>query len=375
MNTLIKKTYSNIKNIPGWKTKRKIIIFSVDDFGNIRIASNEARKNLGIAGLNINDSRFDQFDGLEKAEDLSMLFDVLTSVKDLNGNFAVFTPYTNIANIDFEGVINNNYQTYKYELLPTTLKKLPGYEGTWELWKQGIENNIFCPQFHGREHINVKIFNELLQQKNPLLLACLNNRSYTGLPLTFYKTINYNETYCFDSFDENEELKIQIKDGLTQFENIFGYKASNFTSPGAYQNEILDKTFYDYGIKFIDAVFMKKTHQGKGIYNNQIIYWGKRKNNLTYFLRNAVFEPTLLEYDDNVNSCLKEIETAFFWGKPANISSHRVNFSGVLDINNRKKGLSSLKNLLTAITKRWPDAEFMSASELGNLISKNNFNL
>lgn len=370
LNDLTKKINSNIKNIAGWRTKRKIVIFSVDDYGNIRVASNKARKNLGDAGLNINDSRFDQFDGLEKADDLSMLFDVLTSVKDCKGKFAVFTPYANIANIDFEGIIRDNYQSYKYELLPITLNKLPGYEGTWEMWKQGIENNIFCPQFHGREHINIKIFNDLLKNKSPLLMACLENKSYTGLPLDLYKNINYNETYCFENFEENKELEIQIQDGLKQFENIFGYKATNFTSPGAYQNEILDNVLSDSGIKFVDSVFLKKTHQGNSKYNNGIIYWGKQKNNLTYFLRNAVFEPTQYDNDDQVNSCIKEIETAFLWGKPANISSHRINFSGVLDSNNREKGITSLKKLLKKIIQKWPDVEFMSASELGNLILK-----
>ena len=41
----------NAKNIVGWKTKRKIIVLSVDDYGNVRLASREARKTLDKAGI------------------------------------------------------------------------------------------------------------------------------------------------------------------------------------------------------------------------------------------------------------------------------------------------------------------------------------
>jgi len=67
---------------------------------------------------------------------------------------------------------------------------------------------------------------------------------------------------------------------------------------------------------------------------------------------------------------MKQIEAAFLWNKPAIISSHRVNFCGHIDENNRKKGLTSLKQLLDEIVKRWPDVEFMSADELGDTILK-----
>ena len=30
---------NHIKNISGWRTNRKIIVFSVDDYGNVRLSS------------------------------------------------------------------------------------------------------------------------------------------------------------------------------------------------------------------------------------------------------------------------------------------------------------------------------------------------
>lgn len=61
----------------------------------------------------------------------------------------------------------------------------------------------------------------------------------------------------------------------------------------------------------------------------------------------------------------------FFWNKPANISSHRVNFCGYIDDKNRGKGINDLKKLLQKIVQKYPDVEFMSAGELGELILNN----
>ena len=55
---------------------------------------------------------------------------------------------------------------------------------------------------------------------------------------------------------------------------------------------------------------------------------------------------------------------AFRMHKPAHISSHRVNYSGHIDAQNRNIGLKKLKILLSEITRKWPDVEFISGQEL-----------
>jgi len=68
--------------------------------------------------------------------------------------------------------------------------------------------------------------------------------------------------------------------------------------------------------------------------------------------------------DDGLATCLSGIETAFKYRKPAIISNHRAAFVGGIDPANRDKGLSALNKLLKAIITQWPDAEFISAAEL-----------
>ena len=115
--------FSNLKNALGWKTNRKIIVFSVDDYGNVRLNSTEARKNMDEVGMKIY-SRFDALDTLETKQDLEQLYEVLESVKDKNGNPAIFTPFTLPCNINFEKMEAEDFQEFHFEPLPETYKKL-----------------------------------------------------------------------------------------------------------------------------------------------------------------------------------------------------------------------------------------------------------
>src|SRR5699024_5940038 len=184
----------NAKNLIGWKTDRKIIVFSVDDYGNVRLDSKAARKELNKAGIPVI-SRFDAFDTLETKEDLEALYEVLTSAKDKNGNNAVFTPFALPCNINFEKMRETGYKKYYYELLPMTFEKLSiqqpsAYKGAWALLQEGIGKGLMVPLFHGREHLNLKALEEKLAVKDKEVLAALENRSYTSISSNGYKTIS-----------------------------------------------------------------------------------------------------------------------------------------------------------------------------------------
>ncbi|MFM2360458.1 MAG: hypothetical protein RLY16_2451 [Bacteroidota bacterium] len=354
----------NIKNIRGWKTRRKIVVISVDDYGNVRVDSKQAREKMDKAGLKCL-SRFDKFDSLENEDDLQALYETLTSVKDKFGQPAVFTSFAVPVNIDFEKVAASEFSAYHYELLPDTLKKLNGYEKVYALLKEGIKHKLLVPQFHGREHLNLKVFSEKLKQKDPELITALKNRSYTSISSSGYPTINYTAAFDFDQFDENFSFDPIIKDGLAAFEKVYGFKSTHFNPPGGREHPHIHKALKDCGVNFIDTPLVKREHQGQGVYKKEIFYNGK-KNALgqTYMVRNCVFEPTSDIGIDWSSYCLKQVETAFRWKAPAIISSHRVNFCGQVDEANRQIGLASLKQLLIKITKKWPDVEFMTATEL-----------
>lgn len=375
LNKIKTELFLNLKNQVGWRTKRKIVAFSVDDYGNVRVDSKQARENMDIAGLKIH-SRFDAFDALENKEDLEILFDALTSVKDKNGRNAVFTPFAVPCNIDFERMETEGYQQYQYELLPKTYEKLSGlqpeaYEGVWDLWQEGIAKGLLAPQFHGREHLNLKVFEEKLEKRNFEVLTSLKNRSYTSISNSGYPAISVTAAFDFIDLKETEKFDFIIKDGLNAFEKVFNKRAIHFCPPAAKDHPLMYKSLHESGIKFIDTGLIKKHKLDKGKFKRSINYTSK-KNSLgqIFFVRNVVFEPTEERGFSWVDFTLNQIEAAFRWNRPAIVSSHRVNFSGHIDPKNREKGISSLKELIKKVVKRWPDVEFLSTAELGALVSK-----
>ena len=364
-----RKLIGNLKNVPGWRTKRKIVVFSIDDFGNIRMASSQARQELAKAGLNVEQNRFDQYDSLETAEDLRQLFDALSSVRDKHGRHAVITAFALPANIDFDAMRQSGYQRFQYELLPDTLARLQHYDGTWTQWQLGIKEKIFVPQFHGREHINISFLMTLLAKRDPEIIQCFANSSYGGISPRSDTHTDYASAFAFNDFSENDELEKLVLDGLDVFRKVFGYSAEHFNSPGGREHHILERTLAEGGIRFIDTDMVKREHQGHGKFRRRLHYLGEKNGyGQTYLIRNCVFEPLLDK--DCVESCLTEIATAFRWNKPANISSHRVNFCGYIDPGVRAHGLRMLRELLKKIVQNWPDVEFVSTVELGNLIVK-----
>lgn len=365
----------NLKNSFGPKTNRKIIVFSVDDYGNVRLDSAKARANMDQAGMKIY-SRFDQLDTLETRQDLEELFRVLSSVKDKNGKNAVFTPFALPCNIDFERMAADNYQQYYYELLPVTYEKLANlqpeaYSGAWDLWKYGIAKGWMKPQFHGREHLNLHVFKDKLEKKDIELLTALKNRSFTSISDEGYPSMSSMAAFDFWDPNENDNLIPVIKDGLQKFEAVYGYKSNHFTPPVYSIHHSLFPILKENGIDYIDLGLIRKEHQGFSKYKTELNYTGKKtKEGINIMVRNVVFEPTEDRGINWVTFAMKQIEAAFRWNKPAIISSHRVNFCGHIDVKNRESGLSVLENLLKEIVKKWPDAEFMSADQAGEILSK-----
>ncbi|WP_309640391.1 hypothetical protein [Flavobacterium sp.] len=371
---LLGSIFMNLKNTIGWKTSRKIVVFSVDDYGNVRVNSKEARSKMDEVGMKIY-SRFDALDTLETKQDLEQLYEVLSSVKDKNNRSAVFTPFALPCNIDFETMESEDFQQFHFEMLPVTYQKLAtqqpeAYQGAWDLWQTGIEKGYLKPQFHGREHLNLHIFNDKLKKRDAELLTALKNKSYTSISDDEYPTMSSTAAFDFWDVKENETLAPMIEEGLNLFEKVYGYR-SNYCTPPVYNiHHSLFRTLHKNGVRFIDFGLVRKEHQGFNQYKTSFNFIGKNtKQGLSIMVRNVVFEPTEDRGIDWVAFTMKQIDTAFRWSKPAIISSHRVNFCGHIDPKNREKGLHTLKRLLQEIVKKWPDVEFMAADELAETLA------
>ena len=91
---------------------------------------------------------------------------------------------------------------------------------------------------------------------------------------------------------------------------------------------------------------------------------GMQSDNQSYTVRNCLFEPALFGTDGSIDSCVQQISSAFRWGQPAIISSHRVNYMSRIDESNRNVNLKLLDELLDRIQQCWPDAVFLSSDQI-----------
>uniref|UniRef100_UPI00404A28E4 polysaccharide (de)acetylase n=1 Tax=Flavobacterium sp. TaxID=239 RepID=UPI00404A28E4 len=366
---MIKKIIKNVSNIYGWSTNRKIIVIESDDWGSIRMSSNESYNALIKAGVVLSKGaggRYNKYDTLASKEDLSSLFEVLSSVKDSNNNAGKLSAMSLLTNPNFEKIKQDNFQKYHYELYTQTLERY-GRADAISLWKQGINEKIFVPEFHGREHLNVATWMRALQSNDKDVHLAFEH----GVTGYHRKNSKINFQAAFDvEFPSDIDLQKEIvKDGLSLFEQIHGFKSRFFVPPNGRINDALEETAANNGIQYVSTSKIHFEALGDGKVNKQYRHIGKKnKHNQTYITRNAFFEPSG-SVRDEVNGCLSEIACAFRWKKPAIISSHRINYIGSLDSKNRDNSLKQLEKLLSAIIKKWPDAEFMTSSELGDLVT------
>jgi hypothetical protein len=371
MSNFKDKLIYNLLNVPGWHTNRKIVVIESDDWGSIRMPSREVYEALLYKGIRVDNLSYNRYDSLASEEDLTALFEVLSSVKDKNGNPAIFTANTIMANPDFDKIKKSDFIEYYYEPFTETLKRYPKHDKSFDLWKEGISNNIFKPQFHGREHLNVTRWMKALREDVHNVRLAFDYRMFDLS--TSYAVSDNSFVEALNSGNE-EELGFHqrsIIGGTQLFENIFGFKSGSFISPCFIWSSMLNETFKKCGIN----TFQGSYYQFEPLKNSinklrkRIHFTGQKNELLQYFLtRNVSFEPSENLSLDWVGIAMSQIANSFFWGKPAIISSHRMNYIGYIDQKNRERNLILLSCLLKGIKKGWPDVEFMDSQQLGDLI-------
>lgn len=366
---LMTRLKRNLKNLRGWRTDRKLVVFSVDDYANVRVDSASSLEKLERAGLPPA-SHFDHFDSVETRDDLEALFEVLNSVRDRKDRPAIFTAYAMSANPDFERILNDG-ESYYYETIPETFARLAAdqpaaYEGAWALWREGLSAGLIKPQFHGREHLSIDLLERKLRNQSADLMINLRNRSMTSLGREpSLPGVGFTHAFGLHEASQLPRHREILRDGLRLFEKIWGFPSLTFTPPAQRIHPALYEDAERAGVLAIDKPLHCVRNLGNGAVQREINKTGRQRGSahLTT-VRNVVFEPSVDVWSDPVAHAMDEIAAAFRWKKPAIISSHRVNFCGHISEDNRKQGLQALRFLLERITTRWPEVEFVSADEL-----------
>jgi len=329
--------------------------------------SNEVYSKLISEGFDISKSDYNRLDSLECNKDLELLFDVLALYKDSVGNCPVITANSIVGNPDFLRIKQSDFKEYYYESVTETLKRYPERDNVEMLWREGISARIFHPQFHGREHVNIARWMEALRKRSAAIMFTFN------LETTFSGNGDYNfmEVLDYNTPADIGEMKEALADGLSMFEQIYGYRSKSFIPPCYTWNSDVEEVLNANGVRYIQGLVIQSVPTGTfGIYKKKYHFLGSINGYAQYYLiRNCFFEPSLSKASDPVGECLSRINIAFRWHKPAVISAHRINFMGSLDEKNRSDNLRLLRELLNRILELWPDVEFMTSDQLGDLIA------
>jgi hypothetical protein len=354
-------------SIPGWRSERKLVVIESDDWGSIRMPSLETYSKFVKQGYDIAGSDYNKLDSLENNDDLLMLYDVLSGFMDGFGKRPVITANVVVGNPDFNKIKLSEFNKYYFEPVTETLQRYPNRDKVVSLWKQGCQEGLFHPQFHGREHVNVVRWMEALKMGTPEIMFTFENET------TFSGDGDYNfmEVLDYNTPKDLEEMKKALTEGLDIFESIFGYRSKSFIPPCYTWNSAVEETLSAGGVRYIQGLPIQSIPTGTfNKYRKKYNYLGRRNKHGQYFLvRNCFFEPSIDKSSDHVGECLNRINIAFRWKKPAIISSHRINFMGSLNEENRTQNLELFRNLLQRILKIWPDVEFVSSDQLGDIIS------
>lgn len=360
-------------NLPGWRTHRKIVVIESDDWGSIRMPSKQVFKKCLSAGYRVDKIAYERFDSLASQDDLELLFEVLSRHIDHKGNSAVITANVLTSNPDFEKIKASDYREYYYELITDTFEKYPNHGNCFNLWEKGKEEGVFFPQSHGREHLNVSLFMKALREGDKDALFGFEHGMPGCIPKCDTKGGNkYVETLRYlDQSDKENKLYI-IAEGLDLFEKLFGFCSKSFIPPNHIWNPDYNELISSLGVKYYQGRRKMKEILPDGTVKLHSHKLGEENEfGQKYLIRNATFEPALSHSgEDSVDKCLKDINIAFRMKKPAIICSHRLNYVGFIDPDNRDKNLTLLNKLLKNIIKKWPEVEFMNSVELGSLIEK-----
>lgn len=365
----MRRIINHIAQIPGWKSKRKFFVIESDDWGSIRMSGKTELEKLIQLGIPLQNDLYNQFDTLETDSDMQELFEVLSQVKDFKGNHPVITANTVMANPDWNKISNSKYKEYHFESFTNTLNENLNSRNVLNLYFEGIKNGMFFPQFHGREHLNVKFWMESLNDGDEYIRSGFDQRVF-GIPLKHSKSNRNNVMASFDILHDHELSSIEqsIQDGLNMFERQFHYRSKTIIAPCYIWPTVILPNLKKFGIEGIQGIkYQFEPQLGSKKYKKIFHYTGEKSHyGQHYLVRNVFFEPThfYLGNPNYLENLMKDIRLSFLYRNPVIMGSHRINFMGGLDVMNREVNLDLLLKLLKRVKCEFPDVEFVNTAQL-----------
>lgn len=365
------KLSSYLKNIPGKRLEGKYLVIESDDWGAVRMTNMDTYNKLLSKGIRVDKCIYNRYDQLENCDDLNAIADVIGGIKDFKDNPVVITANYLMANPNFDKIKENYFQEYYFESFQESYLKYYPNQRIFELTSELISKKLFMPQLHSREHLNPEIWLSMLRNGNKHLLEAFDNSIFG---LSFVTSGLINKPYLASLYYENDEQRITaikaLKDSGEMFKMSFGFDSKSYIAPLYRWNSSIEEVMHQIGISYIQGADRQVSFNSSTTKRKFHPFGRKNEFGQYYLNRNVHFELTDQNKSDVLNNAFKQIEIAFTLRKPAVLCTHRINFMGGLHQKNRTENLFYLKTLLLKVLKKWPDVQFVSSADLGDLLSK-----
>ena len=350
-------------NRKGKRLRKKYLIIESDDWGSIRIPNKQAQQVLENAGIDLVKNPYLKYDGLESSQDVMALFEVLSSVKNKFNQNPKITLNTVTHNPDFQKIRESGFKEYSREPIQKTYDRFNESDIS-KIITEGIDNNLCLPQFHGTEHVNVPLWLLMLQESS---VSSIIHKAFeagvSGIPKEEYLGYKGNLQATYESTDLEYVLD-SLQLGLTSFESLWGFKSKTFIANNYVWDSSIEERLNGLGVEH----FQGMKYQLLPYKTGKLRHVNGEQNGFgqTFSVRNCHFEPS--EKGTQIDHTLEEVKSAFAWGKPAVLCTHRINFTSRFNVQQRDRNLKGFNRLLKEIVQKWPDVIFLNSAEFATIL-------
>ena len=363
MSVSFSKFRSIVGNYLSLKRFPPIIVFESDDWGSHRTHDAANLPRLSDMGFAMDRSVY-AFDCIETACDINALERVLTENVSRVGSVPKFTANFVMANPDFQAIDASDRTAYRYTPYYDEQRLFDG-PALAAAWGQAISRGAFVPQLHCREHIKWWAWMADLAvpdsdaSRTFGMNMCGVPQACSPTQTSYFAPVYVDEAFARRKPDAFTQT---IAEGARLFQDHFGFASQTTIAPVAFWNDRVEDIWHDHGIRGIQSPWVQ-SREVDGLVSETPRFLGQsNRHGQRYLLRNCTFEPRKASL--GVERALSDIERAFRFGKPAIVSTHRVNYVAGIDSDGAQSSLALLDRLLKTILDTWPDTEFLTSDVL-----------
>jgi hypothetical protein len=346
------------KIAPGFRFSKPLVLLQSDDWGRVGVRDEPGREELRAAGFNLGERPYDLY-SLETADDVQELASVLAGLKDSAGRPACLEMNFVTANVDFAASASREFREIILKPLADGLPGRWARPGLHEAYREGIQQGLFCPALHGTTHFCQSAATRALAhdgEAGSMLRTLWKAETpyiHWRMPWMGFEYWDPGQAPAH-RFISSEEQKHWIVLAAQGYRKMFGESAISACAPGYRAHATTHRCWKEEGIGIAQngpGTMRGPHYDAEGLFH-------------TY--RTLDFEPALhpeLQWED----CVRDASQWLDRGIPCIVSIHSINFHSTL-VPNRQKTLPLLRNLLTALKKKYPDLLYVNSRQLLQIV-------